>query len=267
MASGGGLEGQKGRTGVAESARRGTRSKIRSPSRPGVGAVTTTGRAARVRRRGPTAEGLSGFRVDRPIANLLLDTVGLPVIPGKSAAETMWASDPPPEPEATEARSRFMADPRDTASANGVAALLERIETGRLLKPATRSFLLDTMALTRTGADRLKGALPKEARIEHKTGTLATVANGPVDLDLVRAGNEAVLRARDADAAFLHPALRPPLIASQGRPARRVADGPQKGLRRSNPRSDSSERPARRRRRSPHPRTFPPRRGATSPRR
>jgi glycyl-tRNA synthetase len=61
--------------------------------------------------------------------------------------------------------------------------------------------------------------------VRDETGALlplfVTVANGPVDVDLVRSGNEAVLRARFEDAAFFYRAdLKTPLTVLRDRLAR-----------------------------------------------
>lgn len=148
------------------------------------------------------AEGFEDFRIDRPIANLLLDTVGLPVMAGKSPAQTMWASEAPEDVSA--ARARFMADPRDTATPGGVAEFLYRIDSGKLLKPASRAFLLGVMGRTRTGNDRLKAGLPEGTKLEHKTGTLSLVSNdaGIITLPNGKRIIVVVMVAGPADAKF-----------------------------------------------------------------
>jgi beta-lactamase class A len=51
--------------------------------------------------------------------------------------------------------------------------LLSRIDTGKLLQPQSRSYLLDVMARCQTGKNRMRALLPSWARVEHKPGTLS----------------------------------------------------------------------------------------------
>ena len=50
--------------------------------------------------------------------------------------------------------------------------LLKRIDKGDVLKPSSRSYLLDVMSRCQTGKNRMKALLPWGTRVEHKTGTL-----------------------------------------------------------------------------------------------
>jgi beta-lactamase class A len=85
--------------------------------------------------------GLSGIRVDRTIATLL--------------------SDP-----------RDLRDVRDSSTPAAMLGLLRLIDRGDALSPASRATLLDMMRRCATGSNRMRGLLPPEARVEHKTGTL-----------------------------------------------------------------------------------------------
>lgn len=120
---------------------------------------------------------VAGIRIDRDIARLVLDNLGLPMLPGKTAAQTLWASDPLGEVERAAAVTKFDADPRDTATPLGFARFLARLDKGEILKPASRTLLFDVMARCRTGLDRIPGALPKGTATLHKTGTLAGISN------------------------------------------------------------------------------------------
>jgi len=68
-------------------------------------------------------------------------------------------------------------DPRDTASARSMAALLQRIWRGELLSPESTTLLQETMQDTYTGMARLKGHLPRATVVAHKTGTVGDVTN------------------------------------------------------------------------------------------
>ncbi len=124
-----------------------------------------------------TANRVTGVRIDREIARLVLDNLGLPMLPGKTAAQTLWASDPLTAEARAVAVAGFDSDPRDTATPLSVARLLARIDKGEMLKPDSRAFLLAVMARTRTGADRITAGLPTGATVAHKTGTLLGISN------------------------------------------------------------------------------------------
>lgn len=69
------------------------------------------------------------------------------------------------------AARRFASDPRDTATPEGMATLLARLQKGELLSAGSTAFVLDTLARATTGPERLKGLLPPGTRVAHKTGT------------------------------------------------------------------------------------------------
>lgn len=88
-----------------------------------------------------TQHGITGIRIDRNIEQLL------------RSPRDLW-------------------DVRDSSTPKAMVNLLRRIDSGRLLKPESRSYLLDVMARCQTGKNRMRGMLPSWARVEHKTGTL-----------------------------------------------------------------------------------------------
>ena len=71
------------------------------------------------------------------------------------------------------ARSAFDADPRDTSTPDGMARLLEMIWRQQAVSAASSALLLDIMYRCATGAERIKGILPPNTRVAHKTGSLA----------------------------------------------------------------------------------------------
>lgn len=87
------------------------------------------------------AHRLSGIRVDRTIAGLLGDR-------------------------------RDLRDIRDSSTPTAMLGLLQLIDGGDALSPGSRALLLDMMRRCATGSNRIRGLLPPEARVEHKTGTL-----------------------------------------------------------------------------------------------
>lgn len=120
---------------------------------------------------------VAGVRIDREIARLVLDNLGLPMLPGKTAAQTLWASDPLAAEVRAVAVASFDKDPRDTASPLAIARFLARLDKRELLSPASRTFLFDVMARCRTGADRIPAGVPAGTPVAHKTGTLAGISN------------------------------------------------------------------------------------------
>ena len=84
---------------------------------------------------------ISGVRIDRSIARLLSDR-------------------------------RDLRDERDSATPKAMVELLQRLDSGQLLRPSSRSYLLSLMARCQTGKNRMRALLPFGTPVEHKTGTL-----------------------------------------------------------------------------------------------
>lgn len=120
---------------------------------------------------------VAGWRIDRTIGRLILDNLGLAMLPGKTAAESLWASAEPAYDVKQKVAPAFTADPRDTATPDGTALFLARLDRGEMLSPASRAFLFDVMARCETGKDRLPAGLPEGAKLAHKTGTLTNISN------------------------------------------------------------------------------------------
>ena len=86
--------------------------------------------------------GLSGLRIDRNIAQLL------------GSKRDLW-------------------DVKDSATPHAMVTLLQKLDSGALLRPQSRSYLLDVMSRCKTGKNRIRGLLPAWTRVENKTGTLS----------------------------------------------------------------------------------------------
>ncbi|WP_309621476.1 class A beta-lactamase [Novosphingobium sp.] len=104
--------------------------------------------------------GISGFRIDRDIATLVRDD--------------------------GEYNPAQMIDERDSATPMAMAQLLVGLYEGRWLSTSSRGFLIATMERCLTGKRRLRGQLPSDARVAHKTGTLNNTAS---DVGIVRGPN------------------------------------------------------------------------------
>jgi beta-lactamase class A len=76
-----------------------------------------------------------------------------------------------------EAEKKFNVDPRNTSTPDGMADLLVKIHRKELLKTETGELLLDIMRRCRTGEARLKGVLPANTVVAHKTGTIGGTTN------------------------------------------------------------------------------------------
>lgn len=120
---------------------------------------------------------VADLRIDREIARLVLDNLGLQMLPGKTAAQTLWASDPLTADARAAAVAGFDSDPRDTATPLAMARFLARIDKGEMLKAESRTFLLGVMTRAHTGADRIPAGVPTGTPVAHKTGTLLGISN------------------------------------------------------------------------------------------
>lgn len=71
----------------------------------------------------------------------------------------------------------FDSDGRDTSTPEAMSGLLMKLYTQPILKPETKTLLLDVMRRCETGLTRLKGVLPPNTEVMHKTGTIGMTAN------------------------------------------------------------------------------------------
>jgi beta-lactamase class A len=127
-----------------------------------------------------SALGIAGVRVDRPTLMLIMDAVGV----GELPPEEEWNPDTfarllraVSTDARNQARRRFDEDPRDTATPEGMARLLVRIQKKDCLAPDSAELLVDIMKRCRTGAARLRGMLPPGTVVANKTGTIARSTN------------------------------------------------------------------------------------------
>lgn len=125
--------------------------------------------------------GVQGIRVDRPTSWLISDWLGVPW--PEDAADPRVAFDSLEKgisaEKAKENSIKADSDPRDSATPDGMAELLMKIfkPESRLLSDASRSLLMDILDRCETGQARLKGALPPNTQVRHKTGTIGMTTN------------------------------------------------------------------------------------------
>lgn len=126
------------------------------------------------------AMGFQYINVDRTEGQLLLDMAGVTYAPPPD----LWTIElqrrllaDVDRASLDLGRARYLTDERDTASPYETAQLLGRLQLGDLLPPSETDLLLTLMIQTTTGPRRLKGRLPPETVVAHKTGTTAVVIN------------------------------------------------------------------------------------------
>lgn len=123
--------------------------------------------------------GVSGMSVDRPTAWLIADFLGIhfPMNkPWPNIAFDSLAKKLTPEQEKISAKL-FDEDSRDCSTPQAMIDLLLKIYTKPLLKPESQLLLLDIMRRCETGLTRLKGSLPPNTEVMHKTGTIGMTTN------------------------------------------------------------------------------------------
>lgn len=123
--------------------------------------------------------GVDGLRVDRPTAWLIADCVGIPMDMNQAWSPARYDSLAKfSTPETRKASYvAFETDNRDTSTPEAMTLLLTKLYTRPILKPASQALLLDIMKRCETGLARLKGALPPDTEVLHKTGTIGLTAS------------------------------------------------------------------------------------------
>ena len=120
--------------------------------------------------------GLDGINVSLTEREMAAEYYGVPFPNGApdplAAFEAAVRNQAPAE--RTAAAHAFSADPRNTATAAGLAQLLVKLQTGALLSPASTALLLGIMTRSPVMRQRLKGLLPPTTPVAHKSGTSAT---------------------------------------------------------------------------------------------
>ena len=135
--------------------------------------------------------GIEEIDVDRSEARTFADLSGIP----DSVPETelyrykyFRTRDALPAEHRQQARLRFGDDPRDTATPVAMAELLGLIHAGEGLSRESRDYLVESMLASRSGPRRIKGLLPGDTPVAHKTGTIAAAIN---DVGIIRLPGDA----------------------------------------------------------------------------
>jgi len=123
--------------------------------------------------------GIAGINVNRPTARLIAEWLGADLPPEKDWTPDLFgklfSALTPAQRKAAE--DRFNQDPRDTAQPSAMADLLVKIYSKKLHQPETAELLLDIMRRCQTGDARIKGMLPPETVVAHKTGSIGGTIN------------------------------------------------------------------------------------------
>jgi beta-lactamase class A len=155
--------------------------------------------------------GIDGMRLDRDERTCGLEAMGVRNIPPvKEWTPHMSSALVGQVPAAEQAVSlrRFLDDPRDTATPNATLALLQKLYGGKILPGDLTGRLRGFLEKTTTGKDRIKGLLPPQTVVAHKTGTTADAGdlNGSTnDVGVITLPN----RSQVAVAFYLKGSTRP----------------------------------------------------------
>lgn len=116
--------------------------------------------------------GLEGIRFGPGERQLQSAIAGLKWDRSFSFARNFWdARDEVPPPERQAAWTRYIQDPPDGATPEAIVNALARLQQGELLSEHSTERLLTILENTRSGPRRLKGGVPDDWLIAHKTGT------------------------------------------------------------------------------------------------
>jgi len=129
--------------------------------------------------------GLPDIHLDRFTKHLVADKYGLSELasPDSWTLERFRARFNHLTPtELSVAAAAFSKDERDTMTPAAMNCLLVKLATTEMLTADHRALLLEIMQRCQTGAGAIKGMLPPEAQVAHKTGTLAEVVANDVGI-------------------------------------------------------------------------------------
>jgi len=122
------------------------------------------------------ALGFKNIYVNRSILEMLLDTnhISHEYLKDRQPVFSLEKKfNSTPLPIKTMAWERFQNDIRDTTTPDEMARLLVKIHNKEALSAESTSVLLDIMEKCRSGRSRIKGLLPANVKVAHKTGTWA----------------------------------------------------------------------------------------------
>lgn len=124
------------------------------------------------------AIGIADMRVDNSVNSLLGKFYGLqPGEPAMKSYLAKWATDAERERINGLPQLAFDDGVEDMATPDAMLSLLRTLFATELLSQDSRAFLNSVMTRCQTGSFRIKGMLPPEASVAHKTGTIGGTVN------------------------------------------------------------------------------------------
>ena len=122
---------------------------------------------------------IEDLHIDRPTFVMIGELLGVMMDKNKPWSPVVFdslAKDLKPENE-TIYLKKFDGDNQDTSTPDAMSNLLLKLYKDPILKPESKALLLDIMKRCETGLTRLKGLLPKDTEVMHKTGTIGMTTN------------------------------------------------------------------------------------------
>lgn len=166
--------------------------------------------------------GIDGVRVDRPTWAAIANWKGRTDIsedhplPRDGLSRFDW-TDSPEQIQAFDAA--FDRDGRDAATPEGMAALLGKIWRREALSAASTDLLLGIMSRCETSPGRMKGYLPQNTPVAHKTGTIGSSTNDVGFIDLPQGRGHLILVLFLKRSTLPDPAARDNILAQLSRTA------------------------------------------------
>ncbi len=123
--------------------------------------------------------GLDSIRVDRTTLEMILDQSGLDysrygALPARELRKMLDAID---ARTAARADEQFNKVDKDTAKPSDMNRLLEMLFRGEIVDRASSDQIIDIMKECQTGTARIRGLLPPEATVAHKSGSISGSIN------------------------------------------------------------------------------------------
>ena len=121
--------------------------------------------------------GLASIRVDRTTQELIMDLAGVDYarygsLPLEQVQVMLAKAEQTGHLRTTEVRAL-----KDHASPRDLNKLLERIYQGKIVRPEVSDEILNILKRCQTGANRIRGLLPPNTVVAHKTGTIGGTFN------------------------------------------------------------------------------------------
>lgn len=122
------------------------------------------------------ALGFKNILINRSLLEMFLDTNHVDhsyLVKRRPVYELERNFNKVPLQQKVQAWERFQNDIRDTTTSDDMAKLLVKVYKKQALSESSTKVLLDIMEHCRTGRSRIRGLLPPQVKVAHKTGTWA----------------------------------------------------------------------------------------------